>query len=333
LGGAEMDHMEFLRILEVFAEADASTAWCINQNNVFATDCVKMPEPLAREIWDDRVAVVANGPPAPSAKAIPVDGGYRLSGRWDFSSGSSHATWIAATVPVGDGRRQPDGASGRGAIRMMLIPKEEVKFLDLWQVNGLRGTGSLSFELNELFVPSSRTYSQADPVREDGALFVIPRTLLFGSGNATVALTVARAGLKAAIDVAVTKTPERTSTLLGDQSATHRLIGEAEAIWRSARAFLQESASTVWQSVCESRALGTEERIQLRLAIAHAIRMSAQVVDTAYNLCGSDAIFETNPIQRRFQDIHVITQHSQGRLSHYETAGQFLLGLEPRGNF
>ena len=97
LSGAEMDHMEFLQILEVFAEVDASTAWCINQNNVFATDCVKMPEPLAREIWDDRVAVMANGPPAPSAKAIPVDGGYRLSGRWDFSSGSTHATWIAAT--------------------------------------------------------------------------------------------------------------------------------------------------------------------------------------------------------------------------------------------
>ena len=161
LGGAEMDHMEFLGILEVFAEADASTAWCINQNNVFATDCVKMPEPLAREIWDEQVAVVANGPPAPSAKAVAVDGGYRLSGRWDFSSGSSHATWIAATVPVGDGRRHPDGAGGRGAIRMMLIPKEEVKFLDFWQVNGLRGTGSYSFELDELFVPSSRTYSQA----------------------------------------------------------------------------------------------------------------------------------------------------------------------------
>lgn len=333
LGGAEMDHMEFLRILEVFAEVDASTAWCINQNNVFATDSVKMPEPLAREIWDDRLAVMANGPPAPSAKAIPVDGGYRLSGRWDFSSGSTHATWIAATVAVRHPDGEHDGAGGRAAIRMMLIPKEEVKFLDFWQVNGLRGTGSFSFEVDDLFVPSARTYSQADPVREAGALYVIPRTLLFGSGFATVALGVARASLRTAIDVAVTKTPERTSTLLGDQSTTHRLIGEAEAIWRSASAFLQEGASSIWKSACDNRALETDERIGLRLAIAHAIRMAAQVVDICYNLCGSDAIFETNPIQRRFQDIHVITQHSQGRLSHYETAGQFLLGLEPAGNY
>ena len=333
LGGAEMDHMEFLQILEVFAEADASTAWCINQNNVFATDSVRMPEPLARKIWDDGVAVMANGPPAPSATAIPVDGGYRLSGRWDFSSGSTHATWISATALVRHPDQKRDAGSDRAGARVMLIPKEEVKFLDFWQVNGLRGTGSFSFEVDDLFVPSTRNYSPTDPVREDGALYVIPRTLLFGSGFATVALGVARASLGTAIDVAVTKTPERTSTLLGDQSATHRIIGEAEAIWRSARAFLQESASSVWKSACENHALGTDERIRLRLASTHAIRMAAQVVDISYNLCGSDAIFETNPIQRRFQDIHVITQHSQGRLSHYETAGQFLLGLEPGGNF
>ncbi len=101
LGGAELDHPDFLKILEVFAEVDASTAWCINQNNVFSTDSVRMPEQTAREIWDDGRAVVTNGPPNSSTKAVPVDGGYRLSGRWNFSSGSAHATWIAALAPVG----------------------------------------------------------------------------------------------------------------------------------------------------------------------------------------------------------------------------------------
>ena len=121
-------------------------------------------------------------------------------------------------------------------------------------------------------------------------------------------------------------------------SATQRIIGEGEAILGSSRAFLRQSASSAWESAQKTsaqkkRALPTEERIILRLAATHAIRMAAQVVDLAYNLCGSDAIFETNPIQRQFQDIHVITQHGQGRLAHYETAGQYFLGLEPQGNF
>ena len=333
LGGAELEHPDFLRILEIFAEADASTAWCINQNNVFATDSVRMPEQTAREIWDDGRAVVTNGPPNSSTKAIPVDGGYSLSGRWNFSSGSTHATWIAALAPVGHRDRKECATPGGKGARVMLIPKEEVNFLDFWQVNGLRGTGSFSFEVNDLFVPRVRTYSQTDSVREDGPLYVLPRTLLFGSGFATVAIGVARASMSTAIDLATTKTPGRTQTLLQDQTTTQRLIGEGEAIWRSAQAFLQGSAASVWEGACRDRALTTEERIRLRLASTHAIRMAAEVVDIAYNLCGSSAIFATNPIQRQFQDIHVITQHAQGRLAHYETAGQFLLGIDPAGNF
>ena len=125
-------------------------------------------------------------------------------------------------------------------------------------------------------------------------------TLLFGSGFATVALGVAQAALDTAISVAGAKIPGRTSTVLGNQSTTQRIIGEAEAVWGSSKAFLRQSASTAWKSAQKTaaqknRALTTEERINLRLAATHAIRMAAQVVDLAYNLCGSDAILK--PIQ------------------------------------
>jgi alkylation response protein AidB-like acyl-CoA dehydrogenase len=89
----------------------------------------------------------------------------------------------------------------------------------------------------------------------------------------------------------------------------------------------------VWESAYKGETLTTEQRINLRLASTHGIRQAARVVDTAYELVGSGSIFPTNPIHRRFQDIHVITQHIQGRSTHYETAGQFFLGLEPEGNF
>ena len=333
LGGAELSHLDFLRILKIFSKADGSTAWSLNQNNVFATASAIIPEQTAREIWGDGRAVVSNGPPTSSVKALPVDGGYRLSGRWNFSTGSPHATWLAALVPMAHPGDQQDSPTARASARIMLFPKENATILDTWQVNGLRGTGSFSFEVDDLYVPSARTYEPTDPPREGGPLYVIPRTLLFASGDATIALGIARTSLNTAIDIASTKTPGQFTNLLRDQSATQRLIGEGEAIWHSAQAFLDESASAVWKSACNRHAPPTKERIQLRLASTFAIRKAAEVVDICYNLCSSSAIFASNPLHRRFQDIHVITQHLQGRPTHYETAGQFFLGLDPGGSF
>ena len=333
LGGAELDHPDFLRILRIFASVDASAAWCVNQNNVFTTAASTMNKKAAHEVWDDKMAVVTNGPPSSSARAVRVEGGYRISGRWDFSSGIDHATWVAALAPMEPASPAPGATGDVNNARLMLVPRDQVKMVDTWSASGLRGTGSFSFQADDLFVPAYRTYSQADPSWSDGPLYLIPRGLLFATGFSTVALGVARGSLETTIDLAGRKTPGRSRNLLQDQVTTHRMIGQAEAIWNSARAFQQESAAAVWERACRDHDLDTEERVRLRVATTHAIRMSAEVVDICYNLCGSSAIFASNPIQRRFQDIHVITQHAQGRMAHYETAGQFFLGLEPNGMF
>lgn len=331
LGGAELEHPDFLQILEIFAAADGSTAWALNQNNVWSTNSVRMVDETAREIWSEQRAVVTNGPPTASAVAVPVEGGYRLSGRWFFSSGSTHATWIAALAPIRPAGQQP---TDNESYRVSLLPKSEVDFLpNSWDVNGLRGTASFGFDLHDVFVPSERTYEQDGEPLDGGPIYCIPRTLLFATGFSTVALGIARASLKIAIDQATTRTQARVIGLMQEQKTTQRLIGEAEAILRSARAFLQQSAASVWASACETQTLTTEERVTLRLASTHGIRQAARVVDIAYELVGSGSIFPTNPIHRRFQDIHVITQHIQGRATHYETAGQLMLGLEPEGNF
>ena len=333
LGGAELAHPDFRRILRVFGPVDASVAWCINQNNVFSTNSTRMPRKTAREIWDNPRAVVTNGPPTAASRAVPVEGGYRLSGSWNFSSGSDHATWIAALAPVGYPEQKLDASVNRQGARILLMPKEEVRILDFWQVPGLRGTGSFSFEVKDLFVPLARAYEPGSPPVEEGPLYRIPTTLLFASGFATVALEVARKSLDIAIETSASKITRQAGTLLQDQQTTHRLLGQAEATWRSAEIFLRSAADAVWEEVTRNPQPDLGKRIELRLASTHAIRMAAQVVDTAYNLCGSGAIFAYNPIQRRFQDMHVITQHTQGSYGHYDTAGQFLLGLEPAGNF
>ncbi len=328
LGGAELAHPDFLKIVRIFAEADASAGWCVNQNNVFSTNSARVPVETALEIWTVRRNVVTNGPPVPATRADAVDGGYRVSGRWNFSSGIPHATWVAALTPV-----YRPGQSEPSEMRTMLLPKDDVKLLDVWNVGGLRGTGSHSFEVRDAFIPAARSYPTTAGSREPGPLYYIPTTLLFCSGFATVALGAARAGLDSAIELAISKTQMGRETTLRDESTTQRMVGEAEAVWNSARAFLSESANAMWESVCRNRDLTTEERINVRLSSTHAIRQAAAVVDIAYTLCGSGAIFSVNPIQRRFQDVHAITQQIQGRPTHYDTAGQFFLGLDPGGIF
>ncbi len=328
LGGAELPHPDFLKIVRIFAEADASVGWCINQNNVFSTNAVRVHRSVAEEIWSNPKTVVTNGPPRSGTKAVKTDDGYLLTGTWDFSSGISHATWVAALTPI----HESDGTATK-EMRVLLIPKSQVEIIDQWFVGGLRGTASLSFKTENLFVPTERSYGQEEPSSEPGSLYVIHTTPMFASGFATVALGVARTALCFATDLTKRKIIQGATSILSADTTTQRMIGEAEASWNAARTFLDEATSKMWQTVTETHQLPTAERIQVRLAGTHAIRTSADVVNSAYTICGSTAIFDTNTIQRCFQDAHAIRQQIQGRPNHYDTAGQFYLGLEPKGIF
>ena len=144
---------------------------------------------------------------------------------------------------------------------------------------------------------------------------------------------MARAAIDATIDLALAKKPRFGTRSLAENGVVQQQVGVAEATWAAAKALLYESAAQVWDRVRETGVITVEQRIRLRMAGTHAIRQSASAVDIVYNLSGSDAIFSSRAIQRRFQDAHVITQQVQGRESHYETVGQFLLGQDPEGVF
>ena len=319
--GEEIDYLDYLSLVQEISKADGSMGWCFNQNNILSTNAAIMPKTLAEEIWSDQRAILCNGP-TQYANAIPTEGGYRLTGRWNFSSGSQHATWVIAISTIEN--RDPTKKIN------MMIPQKDVNFFDVWQVNGLKGTGSFSFEVNDFFVPEKYTFPEFNETEEKGGLYVIPKNLLFASGFASVALGVARGALDKAIEISKTKVPQEQQ-LLQEQSATQREIGHAEALWGSSNAFVLQKAEHVWNEARNNGKLEIEDRIELRLASTHAIRQSAEVVNMAYTICGASSIFEGNPIQRKFQDAHAITQQIQGRLSHYETAGQFFLGIEPQG--
>jgi indole-3-acetate monooxygenase len=330
IGGLETDFPTYLQVLEELGKADASTAWTVSQGANWATYSARMSREAAREIWIETPRSVVSNSPGPTAKAVVVPGGFRVSGRQPFSTGCKHASWKAAHATVyenGEVRQR----NGKPEVRYCLVPDTQVELFDTWHTRGMRGTGTHTFEVKDVFVPEERTvFSIGAPVITPGPRYKIPLTLGFGAGDGMVALGLARSCLEAFFEVAGSKAPRHMQGLLRDQAITQFSVGQAEAALRSGREFLLAAARDIWNEATSSQSptLSLHQRMNLRLAATHAIRLAAGIVDSLYTACGATVVFDGHLIQRLFLDMHVITQHSQGRLAHYELVGKHSLGLE-----
>jgi alkylation response protein AidB-like acyl-CoA dehydrogenase len=333
IGGVETDVITFIRVLEELAKADASTAWCVGQGAGCGLISCHLEPAAAREIFGDRRSVVAWGPGSGTFRE--ADGGFRLSGRWSFASGCRHATWLGGMARLVDDEGHPRlDAHGAPLAARLLFPATQTDLIDIWHVSGLRGTASDGFAVQDLFVPAARSYP-CDPVGhplpqpryEPGRLYAFPS--LYPLGFAGVALGIARSAIDAFCALAQEKTPRGARAILRDNAVVQSQIGRAEGLLRAARAFLYETAAGAWETARPDDVIPMDQRVLVRLASTHAIHASAQALDMVYNLAGATAIFEGNPFERRFRDIHALTQQVQGSQVHYESTGQFFLGLEP----
>jgi alkylation response protein AidB-like acyl-CoA dehydrogenase len=329
LGCPELDLPSYIQVIEELGRADASTAWAVNQGAIFATYAARMPREDARAIWMATPRSVVANTPSPTARAIAVPGGYRVTGRQGFSTGCRHAAWLAAHAQVVDAAGAPRlGPDGQPEARYLFVPVGEGELLDTWRVRGLRGTGTHHFAVHDVFVPERRTVPAVTaPLLETGPLYQIPRTLAFASGDASVTLGLARSCLEIFVELASAKTARATTGLLREQPMVQADVGRAEADLRSGRALLTLTVREVWDQVSASGVVTLDQRAALRLATTHAIRLAVQVVDRVYDAAGATAIYESHLLQRHFQDAHVITQHIQSRLAHYELVGRHGLGL------
>jgi indole-3-acetate monooxygenase len=333
LGGEEISPVAFMQAIEELAKADASTAWCVAQTSVCSTVARSLKPEIAEEIFKNNPrGVLAWGPStAPNSKAVVESGGYRVTGAWPFASGSRHATWLAAHAPVyeADGRPRRD-AAGFPVIRSLLVPRERATIRDTWQVMGLKGTGSDTYSLTDMFVPENHTYAHhaLDPAerREPGPLYFFTIHQLFGSSFPAIALGIARSTLDAFIELARTKTPAGGKSLLRDSAVIQSQVGVAEAQLAAARTFFYAAWEDIWRAA-QSNTVSLQQRAQLRMASIHLSQQSRQVVDTAYLAAGATAIFESNPFERRFRDMHAVSQQAQAQFAIFEAIGQYFLGL------
>jgi alkylation response protein AidB-like acyl-CoA dehydrogenase len=329
LDGAELLPADFVPVIEEIAKADASTAWCLNQASGCSMTAAYLEPAAAREIFGGPRGILAWGPGPGTARV--VDGGYRVTASWSFASGSHNATWLGCHVPIvqadGTPRRNPDGSP---VVRTMLFPKSSAKMTDIWHVIGLKGTGSDRFSVEDLFVPQRHSATRDDDTRrEPGLLYRFSSLQLYAAGFAGVAMGIARSTLEALVALARDKVPFRSGGALRDNHLIQSQVAQAEARLSAARAFLLGSLEEVTAEIERVGHITLDQRMVIRLASTFAIHQSLQVVDTAYHAAGSTAIFEENPFERRFRDIHTVSQQLQGRQEHFETVGQYLLGLDP----
>jgi len=330
VGGAELLPAPYVRVVEEIAKGDASAAWCLNQGAGCSMMAAYLDPAVAKEVFGRPRGILAWGPGP--GKARIVEGGYRVTATWSFASGSHNASWLGCHVPVYDenGKQllHPDGTP---VIRTPIFPKSCAEMTDIWHVIGLRGTGSDKYSVTDLFVPEAYVAARdaGGTRREDGLLYRFSSLQLYASGFAGVAMGIARSALDAFVELARDKVPFRGKSALRDNNVVQSQVAQSEARLRSARAFLYQSLEEITAEVERAGRLTLEQRMVIRLASTFAIHQSMTVVDMAYHAAGSTAIFEQNPFERRFRDIHTVSQQLQGRQEHFETVGQYLLGLRP----
>ena len=333
LGGDEVSPVAFMQAIEELAKADASTAWCVAQTSVCSTISSALKPDIAAAIFkNDPRGVLAWGPStSKNAKAVAEPGGYRISGEWPFASGSRHATWLAAHSFVSE----PDGslrrdANGEPVQKTFVVPRRAASIKDVWHVIGLKGTGSDTYALTDVFVPEdcAIAHHALDPTerRERGPLYSFTIYQLFGSSFPAIALGIARAMLDAFIALAQTKTPVAGKTVLRDNPVIQSQVGVAESQFAAARTFFYAAWDENWRAA-QDNAVTLSQRVRLRMASIHASQQARQVAETAYLAAGATAIFESNPFERRFRDMHAVSQQAQAQFVIFEVIGRHFLGL------
>jgi alkylation response protein AidB-like acyl-CoA dehydrogenase len=318
--------------MEILAAADASTAWCVGQASGCSMAAAYVDAPIAQEIWgNDPRGVLAWGFQL-EGRAKVVPGGYRVTGKWGFGSGGHHATWMGAHCHV----ELPDGSllkdiDGTLIERTMLLRQDQINWSSNWDVVGLRGTGSDSYTLNDVFVPEAYTVRRdIDTERRiDDPFFRFTTTNAYACGFAGVSIGIARGMLDELKILAQSKKPSHTQRTLRDSPVMQHLVAENEAKLRSARAFVLETIRDGWDGIQRTGALTTESRVLMRLATTTAIQRAKEVAEFAYLEAGATAIFTSNLFERKMRDIHASAQQVQGRTGHIEICGRYFLGLDP----
>jgi alkylation response protein AidB-like acyl-CoA dehydrogenase len=327
-GGLEMHPRDFVQVLKLLSMGDGSAGWNAMIGGTTGVLSASLPDEFAREIYG-KPGVLTVGVTAPVGRADIVEGGYRVSGRWPFGSGSQNADWICGGCFIYDNNDQVIGKYGPES-QLMMFEANQVNIEDTWHVAGLKGTGSHHFNVENQFVPKGRSVILGARARVQRPLYQFPLLGLLALGVSSVSLGLGYKALNAFKDLAGVKSPTGSKRKLIDRPAVQADVAKSIADLESAEAYINHVIDSAWSAASQGEKLSLAHKGKLRLAAVNATHQSVLAVDRLYKLGGGSSIYESSELQQCFRDIHVTTQHIMVASPIFEVAGKVELGIDPR---
>jgi indole-3-acetate monooxygenase len=329
-GGDALAPADFLDMIERIAMVDGSAAWVASfgSANVYLA---ALPLQTQAEIYADGPDQVFAGGLFPVQTAQPAVGGWRVNGTWKFASGCKGADWLGVGIgtPGANGTNGGNGAGVPGKPRTAVFRPHQVEIVENWDVVGMQGTGSHDLRVSDQFVADAWTFVRGGEPCLDEPLYRYPTIAYAAQVLAVVNLGLARAALDVANQMAGGRKTTTGAPQLADRAYYRIELAKAEAQLRSARAFFYDSTDQVWQSILAGNPVTADQVSLLRLAATQIAREGAEVVQRAYRLGGTMAIYRSHPLQRLLRDSMVVTQHAFLGEGNYDGAGAVFVGVPP----
>ena len=337
LGGLQVDPLTYLRVVELLAESVGSVGWNVANNSIGQLVTLGLPEEGVREVYAHGAdTVIAGTAVQGGGQAVPVDGGFRVTGHWRFGSGCQESSWMLGSFQILDGdqvRRSPDGTSSywRG-----VFPRSEAHVVEgSWDVTGLRGTGSFDWTVEDVFLPERRVMVHAGvPLdnqwsRWPGITYAMPAQAWVGPHHSAVITGIARAGIDALIALAGDKTPRGRTGLLCENPQVQDAVGRADAILNAGRVYRSAMITDMWNTIAAGQETTREQRARCRLAAVYAADSARNAMDLMYRHGGSTSFERPSRLAECWRDLHVVGQTVTLAPEWYPIGGRVYLGMDP----
>jgi alkylation response protein AidB-like acyl-CoA dehydrogenase len=338
LGGLEVDPLTYLRVVELLAEGLGSVGWNIANNGIAGLISLGLPDDGVDEIHGGGTpSIVAGTAVQGGGEAVPVEGGFRVTGHWPFGTGCQESAWMLGSFQVldegGQPRRNPDGSA---LFRRGIFHRAEAELVPgSWDVAGMRGTGSFDWTVHDVFLPDRRTVIHAGILLENewsrwpGVTYALPGPSWIGPHHSAVIGGIARAGVDALIALAREKTPRGRTQMLRDSPQVQEAVGRAEAVLNAGRAGRTATITELWNTVAAGRETTLEQRARCRLAAIHAADSARQAMDLVYRHGGSTSFRRDSRLAECWRDLHVVGQTVTLAPEWFPIGGRVFLGMDP----
>ena len=318
-GGDNKTPKEFLQAIEAISAADGSAGW-VASFGMNPAYLASLPLETIEKVWKDSPNVVFAGGIFPPQPAQQVEGGFKVSGRWQFASGCMGATVLGVGI-------MPEEKGGLP--RMAVLSPDQVTIEKTWNVHGMVATGSFDLVVKDAVVPEEWTFVRGSAPTLDSPFFRYPSLSFAAQVLSVTSLGVAREALDIILAMSAGRKSVTGAPLIGDRIYAQIEIAKAEAKLRSSKAFFYQATDDAWAAIEAGGRPSADQISMIRLATTNLTRECAEVTQTAYNLAGMTSTYYDHPLSRCFRDSQMATQHAfMGEIT-YQNAGAMLFGHKP----